>query len=178
VKPARRRKTKMNIRFYNAKVYTGTEPVFDGEVWVQGSTILYAGKAKPKPAELRFGREINVKGNLVMPGLKNAHTHSAMTFLRSYADDLPLDKWLNEQVFPMEAKLTAEHIYYFAKIAFLEYIAGGITSAFDMYFEPEAMARAAAEMGFRLTFCGAVNNFGTTADKLADYYDIFNSYKY
>ena len=61
-----------------------------------------------RPTNCMFDREINANGNLVMPGFKNAHTHSAMTFLRSFADDLPLAQWLNQQVFPMEAKLTKE----------------------------------------------------------------------
>ncbi len=59
-----------------------------------------------------------------MPGFKNAHTHSGMTFLRSYADDLPLNEWLNEQVFPMEAKLTEEDIYHLSKLAIMEYLTG------------------------------------------------------
>ena len=59
-----------------------------------------------------FDREIDGGGNLLLPGFKNAHTHSAMTFLRSYADDLPLDEWLNRKVFPMEAKLDEEKIYW------------------------------------------------------------------
>lgn len=52
-----------------------------------------------------------------MPGFKNAHTHSGMTFLRSMADDLPLDQWLNKQVFPLEAKLTGEDIYELTRLA-------------------------------------------------------------
>lgn len=71
-----------------------------------------------------------------MPGFKDAHTHSAMTFLRSYADDLPLDKWLNEKVFPMEAKLTDDKIYEYSKIAIKEYLTSGITANFDMYISP------------------------------------------
>ena len=57
-------------------------------------------------AEKAWDREIDCEGNLLMPGFKNAHTHSAMTFLRSFADDLPLQEWLYNRVFPMEAKLT------------------------------------------------------------------------
>ena len=67
------------------------------------------------PSSLQWDRQINAGGNVVMPGFKDAHTHSAMTFLRSYADDLPLDKWLNEKVFPMEAKLTDDKIYEYSK---------------------------------------------------------------
>ena len=61
--------------------------------------IGYVGK--PQDNNIKWDREINLNGNLIMPGFKDAHTHSAMTFLRSFADDLPLDRWLNEKVFPI-----------------------------------------------------------------------------
>lgn len=77
-----------------------------------------------------------------MPGFKNAHAHSAMTFLRSYADDLPLQSWLFDKVFPLEARLTPEAVYAFTRLAILEYLAGGITASFDMYFYRDAYARA------------------------------------
>ena len=94
------------IRFYNGKVLSlknGTE-ITDDEVWVDGSKIVYVGKSFDKKAD----REINLNGNLLMPSFKNAHTHSAMTFARSLADDLPLQPWLYDMIFPMEAKLTGE----------------------------------------------------------------------
>lgn len=122
---------------------------------------------------------IDCGGNLLTPSFKNAHTHSAMTFLRSRADDLPLQEWLFEQIFPQEAKLNAEHIYAFTKLAILEYLSGGITAAFDMYFEPEAVSTAAKDMGFRLTMCGSANNFGTTPDKMFSFYQKFkNSHEF
>ena len=80
----------MNTRFYNARILTMTgdlTPVW-GEVWVEGNTITHVGA--PKPSDIHWDREINLNGNLLMPGFANAHTHSAMTFLRSFADDLPL----------------------------------------------------------------------------------------
>ena len=79
---------------------------------------------------------------MIMPGFKNAHTHSAMTFLRSYADDLPLLEWLNEKIFPMEAKLTEEDIYHLSKLAIMEYLTSGVTANFDMYLTPDSIARA------------------------------------
>ena len=68
-----------------------------------------------------------------MPGFKNAHTHSAMTFLRSYADDMKLQEWLFDKVFPAEAKLTSDDVYHLTKLAILEYLTSGITAAFYMY---------------------------------------------
>lgn len=147
------------IRFYNGKVLSfanGTE-ITDDEVWVDGSTISYVG---PKKDEMpQFEREIDLKGDLVMPGFKNAHTHSAMTFLRSFADDLPLDKWLNESVFPREAKLTDEAVYVCAKLALMEYLTSGITSNFDMYFHNDAYVQANIDSGYRTVIVSAMNNF-------------------
>lgn len=84
--------------------------VTEGEVWTEDAAIIYTGPEKE--ADLTWDREIDVKGNLLMPGFKDAHTHSAMTFLRSRADDMPLHEWLENQVFPLEARLTAEHVYH------------------------------------------------------------------
>ena len=85
-----------------------------------------------------------------MPGFKNAHTHSGMTFLRSMADDLPLDQWLNKQVFPLEAKLTGEDIYELTRLAVLEYLTSGVTSIFDMYLTPDTIGhRNALRTGIR-----------------------------
>lgn len=92
-------------------------------------------------------REIDLNGDLLMPAFKNAHTHSAMTFGRSFSDDLPLQSWLYDKIFPLEAKLTAEDIYHLSRLAFLEYLESGISACFDMYYFPEAMAKAAVDAG-------------------------------
>lgn len=148
----------MNYRFYNAKILTmETTEIIEGELWVQDDKILYVGECSDAAAvcqslsieSILWDREIDCGGNLLMPGFKNAHTHSAMTFLRSFADDLPLQDWLTKQVFPMEAKLDGEMIYHLTKLAVLEYLTSGITSVFDMYLKPETTAKACVEMGMR-----------------------------
>lgn len=148
----------MNYRFYNAKILTMREAAFlEGELWVQDDKILYVGEGGDMAAicqklsieNILWDREIDCEGNLLMPGFKNAHTHSAMTFLRSYADDLPLQDWLTKQIFPMEAKLDGEMIYHLTKLAVLEYLTSGITAVFDMYLTPETTAKACVEMGMR-----------------------------
>ena len=142
------------IRFFNGKLLSlgGGFAVTEQEVWVDGAKIAYVGPAKANmPA---FEREIDLRGNLLMPGFKDAHTHSAMTFCRSLADDVPLQPWLFEQIFPLEEKLTPERVYAFTKLAILEYVSGGITSAFDMYFFRLANAQAAADCGFRYVVQG------------------------
>lgn len=162
------------IRFYNGKILSlknGTE-ITDDEVWVDGSKIVFVGKNCDKKAD----REINLNGNLLMPSFKNAHTHSAMTFARSLADDLPLQPWLYDMIFPMEAKLTGEDIYHLSKLAFLEYLTSGVSACFDMYYFPEDMARASVDFGFRTVMTCGLNNFKESLEKLEEYYNKFNNY--
>ena len=145
------------IRFFNGRVLSmnGNMAIESGEVWTDGDKISYVGPARENMPV--FDRQIDLKGDLVMPGFKNAHAHSAMTFARSFADDLPLHSWLFDKIFPLEAKLTPEDIYDLTKLAILEYLAGGITSAFDMYYKREAFAQASIECGFRMVLCGALS---------------------
>ena len=168
------------LRFYNGKILTMEDmEIRSGEVWTEGDTITYAGESKPADGE-KFDREINLCGNLIMPSFKNAHTHSAMTFLRSYADDMPLNDWLFKQVFPMEDKLTPDDIYIFTKLAALEYFSSGTTACFDMYFHPDYIEKAALDTGMRLVLCGAVSGGDNQADydsaltRLEDFITRFN----
>ncbi len=162
------------IRFYNGRLLSfknGFE-ITDDEVWTNGSEITFVGKNHDKKAD----REIDLNGNLLMPAFKNAHTHSAMTFARSLADDLPLQPWLYDMIFPMEAKLNESDIYTLSRLAFLEYLSSGISACFDMYYYPEAMAKASVDAGFRTVMCGAVNNFKESVSLLDEYYQKYNSY--
>lgn len=154
------------IRFYNAKILTMEEPltIQQGEVWTDGEVIRYVGET---PAELpEFEREINADGNLLMPSFKNAHTHSAMTFLRSFAEDVPLQTWLFEKVFPYEDRLTEEDVYAFDRLAILEYLAAGTTAFFDMYFYPDSTVNAAIETGMRAILCGSISGTAKDVERL------------
>lgn len=165
------------IRFFNGKTLTMKDgfDITDHEVWVDGNKICYVGEKKEN-CNQAFEREIDLNGSLLMPSFKNAHTHSAMTFCRSFSDDMPLQEWLYDRIFPIEARLTGEDIYKFSKIAFLEYLTSGITACFDMYYFPEDMAKASVETGFRTVMCGAVNNFKESVSLLEEYYNRYNSY--
>ena len=164
----------MKIRIYNAKILTMEEgrPIFEGEVHIEGNKISYVGPQKQNDSV--WDREIDAQGNVIMPGFKNAHTHSGMTFLRSYADDLPLLDWLNEQVFPMEALLTPEDIYHLSKLAIMEYLTSGITANMDMYLTPDTIAMASEECGFRTVMVGGLNNFSQSFDELEAWYHKYN----
>jgi len=172
----------MKIRFYNARILTMEvdRDIFFGEVWVVDDKIAYIsvdGQVDQEwKASLFFDREIDCKGNLLMPGFKNAHTHSAMTFLRSYADDVPLEQWLQQKVFPMEAKLKEEDIYTFAKLAVLEYLSSGVTAIFDMYLRSEAVAKACSELGMRCVLVCGLNNFTSSLEQMEREYLNLNTY--
>ena len=163
----------MRTRFYNAQVLTMKDlNIFSGEVWIEDNKISYVGKSKETSAH--FDREIDVQNNLIMPGFIDAHTHSGMTFLRSMADDMPLQQWLNEKVFPIEAKLTQDDIYYFSKLAILEYLTSGITTNFDMYLNPEAIIKASLDMKYRTVLCGAVNDFCLSVEDVERCFNEYN----
>ncbi|MGN0651227.1 MAG: amidohydrolase [Oscillospiraceae bacterium] len=163
----------MKIRYHNAKILSMTDDrIIDGELHTDGKYITYVGESKPD--NVLFDREIDLGGNLLMPGFKNAHTHTAMTFLRSFADDLPLNEWLNNKVFPREAKLTEEAIYVFTQLGNMEYLTSGITSCFDMYFKPDSYVRANTDMGFRAVLCGSINDFGGTVEEIEQEYLKYN----
>lgn len=164
------------IRFYNGRVLklNSSLEITNEEVWTDGNKIAYIGNEKPDDSTV-FEREIDLQGNLLMPSFKNAHTHSAMTFARSSSDDMPLQEWLYNKIFPLEDKLTSDDIYKLSKVAFLEYLSSGISACFDMYYFPEAIAKASIEMGIRTVLCGAVNNFKESAELLEEYYNKYNS---
>ena len=85
----------------------------------------------------------------ILPAFYNMHTHSAMTLMRAYADDLELHSWLEDHIWPLESKLTEDHVYHGMRLAALEMIKSGTVFFNDMYFFPYGTARAADEMGMR-----------------------------
>jgi len=90
-------------------------------------------------------------GMALVPGLVNGHGHAAMTLFRGYGDDLQLQEWLEELIWPAEARLTAEDVYWGTRLAALEMIRSGTTHFFDMYWHPVEVARAAEDAGLRAT---------------------------
>ncbi len=164
----------MKTRIYNARILTMTDgiEIIEGELHTDEDVISYIGKEKANEA---FDKEIDAKGNLIMPGFKNAHTHTAMTFLRSFADDLPLQEWLYNRVFPMEAKLNPDRVYWLSRLGILEYLTSGITANFDMYMKTDAIVSASVDSGFRTVLCDSINNFGGTVEQMELDFDKFNA---
>ncbi len=174
----------MNIRLYNARILTmeKDKPIFRGEVWVKDNRIVYvAGEEEfenvcgPDFPKLTWDREIDCEENLLMPGFKNAHTHSAMTLMRSLADGLPLQEWLETKIFPLEAKLSEEDIYKFTQLAILEYLSSGVTAICDMYMFPDTVAKACKDMGMRCVLSCGLNDFVLSIEQAESLYRKLNN---
>lgn len=121
----------------------------DGKM-IKGRDILIEGNQIAEiGSDLKCEDTIDAHGMLAIPGLINGHTHLAMTLFRSYADDMELKPWLEEKIWPLEAKLTAKDIYWGSKLGCLEFIRFGTTCYNDMYYFMDEAARATKEMGLR-----------------------------
>lgn len=92
---------------------------------------------------------INASGKILLPGFINTHTHSGMTFLRGYADDMPLNKWLQNKIWPFESEMTSEDIYWGTALSIIEMIESGTTAFADMYFAMDKVAELVKKSGMR-----------------------------
>lgn len=146
-------------------------PILKGDIVVSENRIVYIGSSSKSYGPFDVIHDCH--GNIVMPGFKNAHSHSGMTFLRGKSDGYPLNQWLNEIVFPREALLTPDDVYHLSKVAFLEYLTSGITACFDQYFYPLSIAKASVDIGMR-TVLMATNNKDTDVATLVKLYHCFN----
>jgi len=116
----------------------------DGTITVIGADLT------PAPGD----ETIDAGGMPLVPALVNGHTHAAMTLFRGYGGDLPLMRWLQEKIWPVEAQLEAEDVYWGTRLACAEMIRTGTARFWDMYWQPEATARAVEDAGLRATIGG------------------------
>lgn len=98
---------------------------------------------------IKVDKIIDGKDKLAMPGLVNTHTHLGMSLFRNYADDLPLHEWLNDEIWPIEAKLEPEDIYWSSLLSMVEMIETGTTTFMDMYFFMDEVGKALEDSGMR-----------------------------
>ncbi len=110
-------------------------------------TIAAMGEGIARTCREDAAISIDGNGDLALPGMVNTHTHAAMSLLRGFADDMPLQAWLSEKIWPLEAHLTGDDVYWGTKLACLEMIRSGTVAFNDMYFFMEDAARAVDEMG-------------------------------
>ena len=130
-------------------------------VVVEGERIAAVSSTRPQGP---FAQEIDCGGNVLMPGLVNAHTHIPMTLMRGYAGGCDLHTWLNDWIFPAEAKLDDRAVRAGADLALAELIAGGVTTIADMYMHTTAIAQAVLAAGISANLsCGGVY-FGAPGD--------------
>lgn len=153
---------------------------FVGNIGIADGKILFAD-AEPASVDRFRARshepleEIEGEGMVALPGFINLHNHVSMSLMRSYADDMPLMPWLNDKIWPFEAKLNGEDIYLGAKLGIAEMLLGGTTTFVDMYWHSDRVADAVSEMGIRgvvcPTFVGAnYDNFEPEAIRMAEKY--------
>ena len=102
---------------------------------------------------------IDGKNKLALPAFYNTHTHAGMTLMRGYSDDLPVMKWLEEKIWPLEAHLTEEDVYHGTRLACLEMIKSGTVFFNDMYWQFDAVVKAVEEMGIRAAVNSVVIDF-------------------
>ncbi len=141
----------------------------NGEIAVDGSWIVSVGPSGSAPAGFVPDKTLEGKDMLALPGFVNSHTHAAMTILRSYADDLPLMNWLKEKIWPLEAKLEEEDVYWATLLCCLEMIRSGTTTFADMYFYMHRVAEAVEKSGMRADLSRGMIGVGPEAETAMDY---------
>lgn len=129
--------------------------LYNCSVGIKDGTISYIGEGTPAAREI-----IDAEGRVVMPGLVNAHAHTAMCVMRGYADDYTLQSWLFDKVFPVEARLDERAIVAGTVLGMAEMLRTGTTSFSDMYFCEPAIAKAVERVGMKANLCNAVIALG------------------
>lgn len=134
-------------------------------VGTKGAKITYIGKERPGYS---LGTVYDGNGKFLLPGFYNTHCHVPMTLLRGQGTALPLHRWLHEAIFPVEAKLTEDDIYYGALLGILELLSSGVVSISDMYFRIPYYAKALEKAGIKGNLCNAVVAFDPEASYFED----------
>lgn len=122
-----------------------------------------------KMPDIEADQTIDCQGNLLLPGFYNAHCHAAMTLFRGYGEDLPLQRWLEERIFPAEDRLTYESVYVASKFAIAEMLRAGIVSFTDMYMFEDATAEAVLETGIKANLSRCIVSFDPNANMKEDH---------
>jgi 5-methylthioadenosine/S-adenosylhomocysteine deaminase len=156
----------------NAKIFTITSGIVEGDILIEGNIIKKIGNISEQ-SELKNNitdeHIINAKGKIVMPGFINTHCHAAMYFMKSSGRGLPVDRWLNEKIWPIENKMTPNDMKIGTKRSCIDMIKNGITCFSDMYYETDSIAKAVEEIGIRCRpswcFIGPLPNGKTNKDQ-------------
>lgn len=134
----------------------------NGLMAVDDGNIIFVGEEMDAVEEYIADDTVDVEGDLIMPGLINGHTHAAMSVMRGYADDLPLDKWLEDYIFPAESKLMSDDMVYWGSLlSAAEMIRSGVTTVADSYLFQESAVRAFRRSGIRAVCAQGIMDFPT-----------------
>lgn len=156
----------MNTLIKNVEIMQGNTCV-TANIAIEANKITYIGEQLP--AGVNFDKIIDGCNKFAAPGFVNAHTHAAMTLFRSYADDMFLMDWLQNKIWPAEANLNAEDIYWGSMLAIAEMLKTGTTCFADMYFFMDQTAKAVEETGIRASLArGLVGVTPDAEDKLRE----------
>lgn len=149
------------ILLQQAEVLTAEGQVITADIAVENQHIQYIDNI---PAEWQAERVIDCRNLLAVPGFVNTHTHAAMTLFRSYADDMQLMDWLQQKIWPAEANLTADDVYWGTMLAAAEMIKSGTTTFADMYFFMPEVAKAVSDSGMRAVLARGMAGVAPTAE--------------
>ena len=156
----------MKLMFKNAVVLLGEGRYLgDGYVVTDGKFIKSVSDSRPEGS---FDREIDCRGKLLMPAFYNIHCHAAMTLFRGIGEDLPLQRWLNEKIYPAEDRLTPESVRVGTELAIAEMIRGGCASFSDMYFFSDETAEAVLDSGMKANISRCLVSFSDDATIVGD----------
>jgi 5-methylthioadenosine/S-adenosylhomocysteine deaminase len=163
----------MNILIKNIDIITEDDAnpfIKNGNIGIKGNCIEFVGTNGEIPEAFSADRIVDGRHRLAMPGLVNAHTHCAMTLLRNFADDLALEEWLYNNIFPVENKLTEDDVYWGALLGIAEMIKSGTTSFADMYLHMDSVAEAVCESGIRANLSRSPMHFNAaeTPERIDD----------
>ena len=156
----------------------GRPPIEGAWLAVREGRIVYAGKPKAGTS-IRAELVLSGEGKAVLPGLVNCHTHAPMTLLRGLAEDVPLDVWLREHIWPVEARMGPDEVYWGALLACIEMAITGTTCFCDMYFHEASVAEATLKVGLRAVLApGILDAPGPDVGEklLRDALDVFRRY--
>ncbi len=147
----------------------GNTVIKNGNIGIKDGKIEFVNIPDSQLSSMEAERVIDGRHRLAMPGLVNTHTHCAMTLLRNYADDLPLEEWLFNNIIPVETTLKPEDIYWGTMLGIIEMIKSGTTSFADMYIHMDHVAKAVLESGIRANLSRSPFFFhGGSTDELID----------
>ena len=163
----------------NVKIFTSQGRVEKADIYITDDKIseIHWHGNRDRPDVPTPKKIIDGRNKFATPGLVNAHTHASMTLLRSYSDDKSLMDWLNKDIWPVEAKMNRQDIYWGAALAAVEMIRGGMTAFADMYGpNMEEVAKVVDESGMRGSLCRGLISFADGDKKLADNVELYKNF--